>query len=266
MATKANIAANARRSDLERRVRRKLRRLENKGVNVGSIDPRKQIDTSDTRSVKNYNKKLEAFMSRQNQYVAGRRGLAIPAKEWKEYQKIERKWNAEKNRFLQAEAGKPIISSQGLEDMTRGMKALISPRSGLYGAREYQRKLDPSRVESLSDLKQKAARLKRELSPEFKRERAKQFRENLLSHMNIYNSEALEQAIEGMTNEELQELQTGSLFVEDFYTFSYDWTDQEYEARVEALLSEISAVKTYVRSQKKVTRKRRNRSKRRKKR
>lgn len=52
--TKANENARARVADAERRARRKIKRLQNKGVRTGSVEPFRTVDPSNTRALKSY--------------------------------------------------------------------------------------------------------------------------------------------------------------------------------------------------------------------
>lgn len=236
--TKANDNANKERKDLERRVRRKLSRLENKGIRTGSISPIKNIDTANTRSVKSYNKQMRDFMKRENQYVAGYDGTPIKEKDWREYQKLEKRRNEVHLKRLNDYRDKTLIG----QDMTILQKAAITSRSTIFNAIEYMRNLTPEKVKGAKDLKRRTGILKRELSPNYLRNRANRLREDVLKTIDIYNSSELKQKFEKLSNRQLQRLQNESLFVEDFFTFNYGWTDDEWQSRIEYLIEIIDTV------------------------
>ena len=91
--TKANENARARVADAERRARRKIKRLQNKGVRTGSVEPFRTVDPSNTRALNSYANQLEKFISRSTRFVAGRDGTPIPYTAYRDYKRLERQWN-----------------------------------------------------------------------------------------------------------------------------------------------------------------------------
>ena len=90
--TKANENARARVKDAERRARRKIKRLQKKGVRTGSVAPFRDVDPSNTRALNSYANQLEKFISRSTRFVAGRDGTPIPYTAYRDYKRLERQW------------------------------------------------------------------------------------------------------------------------------------------------------------------------------
>lgn len=71
----------------------------NTGVDIAgkADDPRKPLDVVkryNTRQLRSYLAKLNAFQSRSIGFVAGAAGVPIPKSKWSEYKKLEAKYNA----------------------------------------------------------------------------------------------------------------------------------------------------------------------------
>ena len=120
--TKANENARARVADAERRARRKIKRLQNKGVRTGSVEPFRTVDPSNTRALNSYANQLEKFISRSTRFVAGRDGTPIPYTAYRDYKRLERQWNREHNRYWQKFAAHPFLTAYGESDTTLGMR------------------------------------------------------------------------------------------------------------------------------------------------
>lgn len=76
--TKANDAARARVADAERRARRKIKRLQKKGIRTGSITPFRDVDPSNTRALNSYHKQLEQFIHVKRDSSQGRTAPRYP--------------------------------------------------------------------------------------------------------------------------------------------------------------------------------------------
>ena len=129
--TKANENARARVADAERRARRKIKRLQNKGVRTGSVEPFRTVDPSNTRALNSYANQLEKFISRSTRFVAGRDGTPLPYTAYRDYKRLERQWNREHDRYWQEFAAHPFLTAYGESDTTLGMRSAMAHVKGL---------------------------------------------------------------------------------------------------------------------------------------
>lgn len=252
--TKANENARAHVKDAERRARRKIKRLQNKGIRTGGIAPFRDVDPSNTRALKRYARELEQFVSRSTRFVAGRDGTPIPYTAYRDYKRIERQWNKEHNRYWQKFAQHPFLTAYGAADMTLGQRSAASHVKGLpFGNIDYQRELLPEQIRSVNDLEQRKKILKRELSSSYQRERIKQLRKNLLEHAATFNDPRIPNMIKKLSNEQLFALQNFTNFVPIYYrymstnveiTLGEDIDATEHDAQVEHMLLLIEQVKS----------------------
>ena len=252
--TKANDNARARVADAERRARRKIKRLQKKGVRTGSISPFKEVDKSDTRALNSYAKQLDKFISRSTRFVAGRDGTPIPYTAYRDYKRIERQWNNEHNRYWETFAAHPFLTAYGESDTSLGMRSAMSHVKGLpFGNIDYQRQLLPGQVRSEADLKKRMEILKRELSPTYQRQRITQLRKNLMEHAESFNDPRIPKMIKKLSNEQLFALQNFTNFVPIYYrymstnveiTLGEDIDATEHDAQVEHMLMLIEQVKS----------------------
>ena len=251
--TRANDKAVAAMHDAERRVKRKLKRLQKKGVRTGSISPLGEVDTSNTRAVKRYTAELERFISRQTRFIAGRDGTPIPWGMWRDYRRLERAWNREHARWWGRHGGAPFVTSAGASDMTIAERSAMGRVKGApLGGVGYQRELTPEKVRGVNDLIKRTQILQKELSPTYQKERVKNLRKNLLAHVDSFNDERLPSMIRSLTNEQLVALQNTTNFVPLYYrymstnidiTLGDDIDAQEHEAQVEHLKLTIEQIK-----------------------
>lgn len=252
--TKANENARARVADAERRARRKIKRLQNKGVRTGSVEPFRTVDPSNTRALNSYANQLEKFISRSTRFVAGRDGTPIPYTAYRDYKRLERQWNKEHNRYWQKFAQHPFLTAYGESDTTLGMRSAMSHVKGLpFGDIGYKRELLPEQIRSVKDLEQRKKILKRELSPSYKRKRITQLRKNLLEHAATFNDTRIPNMIKKLSNEQLFALQNFTNFVPIYYrymstnveiTLGEDIDATEHDAQVEHMLMLIEQVKS----------------------
>lgn len=251
--TKANENARAHVKDAERRARRKIKRLQKKGIRTGGIAPFRDVDPSNTRALKSYANQLEKFISRSTRFVAGRDGTPIPYTAYRDYKRLERQWNKEHNKYWQKFAAHPFLTAYGESDTTLGMRSAMAHVKGLpFGNIDYQRQLLPEQIRSEADLRKRAQILKRELSPTYQRQRITQLRKNLMEHAASFNDPRIPAMIKKLSNEQLFALQNFTNFVPIYYrymstnveiTLGEDIDATEHDAQVEHMLMLIEQVK-----------------------
>lgn len=251
--TKANENARAHVKDAERRARRKIKRLQNKGIRTGGIAPFRDVDPSNTRALKSYANQLEKFISRSTRFVAGRDGTPIPYTAYRDYKRLERQWNKEHNKYWQKFAAHPFLTAYGESDTTLGMRSAMAHVKGLpFGNIDYQRQLLPEQIRSEADLRKRAQILKRELSPTYQRQRITQLRKNLMEHAASFNDPRIPAMIKKLSNEQLFALQNFTNFVPVYYrymstnveiTLGEDIDATEHDAQVEHMVMLIEQVK-----------------------
>lgn len=251
--TKANENARAHVKDAERRARRKIKRLQNKGIRTGGIAPFRDVDPSNTRALKSYANQLEKFISRSTRFVAGRDGTPIPYTAYRDYKRLERQWNKEHNKYWQKFAAHPFLTAYGESDTTLGMRSAMAHVKGLpFGNIDYQRQLLPEQIRSEADLRKRAQILKRELSPTYQRQRITQLRKNLMEHAASFNDPRIPAMIKKLSNEQLFALQNFTNFVPIYYrymstnveiTLGEDIDATEHDAQVEHMLMLVEQVK-----------------------
>lgn len=269
--TKANDNARAHVKDAERRARRKIRRLQNKGIRTGGISPFRDVDGSNTRALKSYARDLEKFVSRSTRFVAGRDGTPIPYTAYRDYKRIERQWNKEHSRYWKKFANHPFMTAYGTADMTLGQRSAASHVKGLpFGNIDYQREVLPEQIRSVNDLEQRKKILKRELSPSFQRKRITQLRKNLLEHAATFNDPRIPNMIKKLSNEQLFALQNFTNFVPLYYRYINTDRDNVMGAKADAMDDEAQKEHMVLTIQqvknqypKKPTRKRKRKNKRR---
>ena len=234
--TKANDNARAAVADAERRARRKIKRLQNKGIRTGTISPFRTVDPSDTRALKTYARELERFISRSTRFVAGRDGTPIPYTAYRDYKRLERQWNKEHNKYWRNFASQPFMTAYGESDMTLGQLSSVSHVKGLaYGNIDYERQLLPGQIRGLKDLQERTKILKRELSPSYQRQRITNLRRNLLAHAATFNDERLPSMIRKLSNEQLFALQNFTNFVPLYYRYINTDKDNSMGAQADAI-------------------------------
>lgn len=234
--TKANENARDHVKDAERRARRKIKRLQSKGVRTGSIAPFRDVDPSNTRALKGYARDLEQFISRSTRFVAGRDGTPIPYAAYRDYKRIERQWNKEHNKYWRKFADQPFMTAYGAADMTLGQRSAAAHVKGLpFGNINYQRELLPEQIRSVKDLEQRKKILKRELSPSFQRKRITQLRKNLLEHAATFNDSRISNMIKKLSNEQLFALQNFTNFVPLYYRYINTDRDNAIGAQADSM-------------------------------
>lgn len=231
--TKANDAARARVADAERRARRKIKRLQKKGVRTGSIAPFRDVDPSNTRALNSYHKQLEKFISRKTRYVAGQDGTPIPYSSYRDFRRLERKWNKQHDKYWRKYADKPFITAYGETDTTLGLRSHMSKIKGLqYKGIDYVRETPASALKGVPDIKRRSAILKKELSPTYQKKRIQQLRRNLIENAESFNDTSLPKMIKKLSNDQLFALQNFTNFVPLYYR--YINTDRDNAIGIEA--------------------------------
>lgn len=231
--TKANDAARARVADAERRASRKIKRLQKKGVRTGSITPFRDVDPSNTRALNAYNKQLEKFISRGTRFVAGQDGTPIPYSTYRDFRRLERKWNKQHDKYWSKYADKPFLSAYGETDMTLGLRSRMSKIKGLqFKGIDYVRETPASALKGVTDIKRRSDILKKELSPTYQKKRIQQLRKNLIRNAESFNDKSLPKMIRKLSNEQLFALQNFTNFVPLYYR--YINTDRDNALGIEA--------------------------------
>lgn len=234
--TKANERARAAVRDAERRARRKVRRLQARGIRTGGIAPFREVDPSNTRALKSYARDLERFISRSTRFVAGRDGTPIPYTAYRDYKRVERQWNREHNKYWAKFSNQPFMTAFGPADMTLGERSAAARVKGLpFGNVDYRRELLPEQIRSVRDLEERKRILRREMSPTYQRKRITQLRKNLLEHASTFNDPRIPKMIRKLSNEQLFALQNFTNFVPLYYRYINTDRDNVMGAQADAM-------------------------------
>ena len=271
--TKANDAARSRVKDAERRAKRKIRRLQKKGVATGSISPLKNVDPSNTRALNSYHKELEKFISRQTRFVAGYEGTPIPYASYRDFRRLERQWNKQHEKYWAQFANKPFLTAKGESDMTLGMRSRMTNIKGLpFKGIDYVRDTPAEKLKGLPDIERRSKIIKRELSPTYQRKRITNLRRNLVNYASEFNDPEIPNMIKKLSNEQLFALQNFTSFVPLYYRyintdkdndFGIEADSTEHDAQVRHLKELIyQAMERYPRTIKQVKGKKKRRTKR----
>lgn len=226
--TKANQTARKAVSNAEKRARAKVKRLQSKGVRTGSIEPFREVDPTDTRAMKRYAQDLERFISRQTRFVAGRDGTPIPYNMWRDYQRLERKWNKVHNEYWRNFAPRPFTTAYGQQDVTMGeLSSQVHIKGQPYGDIGYERHLLPQQVRGIGDIKKRMKQLKTEISPTYRIKRAKQLRKDMMKYADAFNDPSIPRMIRKLTYEQLILLQETTNFVPLYFRYIETDTDND---------------------------------------
>lgn len=239
--TKANDRAREQLKDAQRRAKRKVRRLKNKGIATKNIEPfRNDIDLSNTVQVKQYTKHLENFISRKNRIVAGYEGTPIKWSDYKRFKEVEKKWNKKHNEIWRSYIKKKTVDSRGETDITVELQEMLVKANGgkpMVGL-NYERNASLKNLRGIKDIKRREEIMKRELSPNYLNDRVKKLRKDLMKDIAFFNSPELEKKIRGMTNEQLLELNVRTDFVSLY--FSLIETDGDGTGYAEVDMDELN--------------------------
>lgn len=238
--TKANEKAKQRVADAERRVRRKLKRLQKKGVRTGGINPLSDVSPSDTRALNRYARDLEKFISRETRFVTGRDGTPIPYSAYRDYKRVEREWNKYHSKYWAKFSDKPFITAYGESDMTLGQRSAMTHIAGLpYGNIGGERDIAPEQLQSVADIEKRIKIMKREMSPSYQMKRVRELRKNMLAHAETFNDPTLPNMIKKLSNNQLFALQNFTNFVPLYYR--YIETDKDNTMGVQADATDSAA-------------------------
>jgi hypothetical protein len=251
--TKANDRARAAVADAERRARRKMKRLQSKGVRTGSISPFRDVDASDTWAMKRYAKELESFISRQTRYVAGYDGTPIPYSAYRDFRRLERKYNKEHGKWWDKYGNQPFITAEGASEMTIAERSLAARLKGMaFGGVSAYRETPAERLRGIKDIEKRSAIMRRELSPSYQKERVRKLRKNLLLNAEQFNDPRIPKMIRKLSNEQLFALQNFTNFVPLYYrymstnievTLGEDIDAMEHDAQVQHMIDTIDQVR-----------------------
>lgn len=251
--TKANDRARAAVADAERRARRKIKRMQNKGVRTGGITPFREVDASDTWALKRYAKDLERFISRQTRYVAGYDGTPIPYETYRDFRRLERKYNAAHAKWWDTYGNQPYITAEGASETTIAERSLAARLKGMaFGGASAYRETPAEKLRGVKDIEKRSVIMRRELSPSYQKERVRNLRKNLLAHASEINDARIPKLIRKLSNEQLFALQNFTNFVPLYYrymstnvevTLGEDIDATEYDAQVQHMIDTIEQVR-----------------------
>lgn len=251
--TKANDRARAAVADAERRARRKIKRLQGKGVRTGGISPFREVDASDTWALKRYVKDLERFVSRQTRYVAGYDGTPIPYDAYRDFRRLEKRYNAAHAKWWDTYGNQPFITAEGASETTIAERSLAARLKGMaFGGASAYRETPAEKLRGVKDIEKRSAIMHKELSPSYQKERVRNLRKNLLAHASEFNDARIPKMIRKLSNEQLFALQNFTNFVPLYYrymstnvevTLGEDIDATEYDAQVQHMIDTIEQVR-----------------------
>lgn len=251
--TKANDRARAAVADAERRARRKIKRLQNKGVRTGSIKPFREVDASDTWALKRYAKDLERFVSRQTRYVAGYDGTPIPYNTYRDFRRLEKRYNVAHAKWWDKYGQQSFITAEGASETTIAERSLAARLKGMaFGGASAYRETPAERLRGVKDIEKRSAIMRKELSPSYQKERTRALRKNLLAHASEFNDPRIPKMIRKLSNEHLFALQNFTNFVPLYYrykttndevTLGTDIDAMEHDAQVQHMIDTIEQVR-----------------------
>lgn len=251
--TRANDRARAAVADAERRARRKIKRLQNKGVRTGGITPFREVDASDTWALKRYARELEGFVSRQTRYVAGYDGTPIPYETYRDFRRLEKRYNVAHAKWWDTYGNQPFITAEGASETTVAERSLAARLKGMaFGGASAYRETPAEKLRGVKDIEKRSAIMRKELSPSYQKERVRNLRRNLLAHASEINDTRIPKLIRKLSNEQLFALQNFTNFVPLYYrymstnvevTLGEDIDATEYDAQVQHMIDTIEQVR-----------------------
>lgn len=251
--TKANDRARAAVADAERRARRKIKRLQGKGVRTGGISPFRKVDTSDTWALKRYANDLERFVSRQTRYVAGYDGTPIPYGTYRDFRRLEKRYNAAHAKWWDTYGNQPFITAEGASETTIAERSLAARLKGMaFGGASAYRETPADKLRGVKDIEKRSAIMRKELSPSYQKQRVRNLRRNLLAHASEFNDPRILKMIRNLSNEQLFALQNFTNFVPLYYryintnievTLGEDIDAIEHDAQVQHMIDTIEQVR-----------------------
>ena len=251
--TKANDRARAAVADAERRARRKIKRMQGKGVRTASITPFREVDASDTWALKRYAKDLERFVSRQTRYVAGYDGTPIPYDAYRDFRRLEKKYIAAHAKWWDTYGNQPFITAEGASDTTIAERSLAARLKGMaFGGASAYRETPAEKMRGVKDIEKRSAIMRKELSPAYQKERVRNLRKNLLAYASEYNDTRIPKLIRKLSYDQLFALQNFTNFVPLYYryvstnvevTLGEDIDATEHDAQVHHMIDTIEQVR-----------------------
>lgn len=191
---------------LQRNAGKKLGRLRDKGINVRSLDPRKDaalINRYNKTQLKSQLERLGNFTARTNQFVPGVRGVPIPAAEWRKYKAVEKKYN------LQIEATQAAVGNirLGKSSLTIAERyAVLVPRTGPSMGGGSMRYFPINRsskgIVSPEGVERLILDTRKRMAPGFQSEQEERQRENFDKLLKYSNRDDIRKLAEQLTAEE----------------------------------------------------------------
>lgn len=227
MAAKKQTNFEQRLHKAEQRAKRKLRRLEKKGIRTGAIMPEfKSLDELTTGQKRAYENQLEKFISRQTRYVAGYEGTPIHYGVVKQIRAAEKKLNEQRAAQWAAVSGKPMLtnpSSMTTDDyrnMTRiydaGTGTLKpNPKSPLYFTEFKSR--DISMLRGDKDAAEYIKALRHAGTKSYVKKKNNIMIDNMLKVMRDINEPELAARIKKLSMEQIYILAARSDFIESVF-------------------------------------------------
>lgn len=214
--------------------------------------PFREVDASDTWALKRYAKDLERFVSRQTRYVAGYDGAPIPYETYRDFRRLEKKYNAAHAKWWDKYGNQPFITAEGVSEMTIAERSLAARLKGMaFGGASAYRETPAERLRGVKDIEKRSAIMRKELSPSYQKERVRNLRKNLLAHASEFNDTRILKMIRKLSNEQLFALQNFTNFVPLYYrymstnvevTLGEDIDAIEYDAQVQHMIDTIEQV------------------------
>lgn len=219
----------------------KSNRLAGKGIDATTVDPRRDIDKVrkyNTRQLQAYQRRLSQFNSRENQYVAGYKGRAIPKKDWEEYQRFEKAHNL-KVRAQQAKYNDVIVpGSAGLtakqyrEQMTP--TRTFSANQASDGFKEINRL--PSQVLDIKTLKRSMRKKMR--GPDFVRKQIREQRKQFQDMLDIIGDAELSKKVSQLTDTAFDFLWNNTRFAHNI-SLQYEISKQMLKGKDEPYYDDV---------------------------
>lgn len=211
----------------EQRAKRKLYRLQHdKGILTGGINPLRDTSAMSTQAKVAYERKLEAFISRENRYVAGYEGTPIRYATVKEIRAVEKKLNDKRAKMFSGVADKTLLvpgTDMTAADYRQATRTYDvgsgsfkpNPKSPLFFTEEHHRDISMLKGESAAKAYIKA--LKHAGTKDYVDYKNKILKENMIKVMRDINEPELERRIRKLTIGQIYELITLTPFIESVF-------------------------------------------------
>lgn len=203
--TRANERARVQVRDAERRAKQKLRRLENKGVRVGSISPIKKVDLSDTWAAKRYAKELNKFVEREQRFIAGQEGSPLLYKEFSKLKKLEKAYNKKQLEFWEEHGSAPILTVAGSVSSVAERAEMLKHGIPRFKKPSFKMNVKPEQIKSKKQLERMIKQVELEINPRTDLKRLKNARFKLALYAEKFD-EPLARKIRALTNKQLMVL------------------------------------------------------------